>query len=275
MTEQLQDRRAELAEALKNCGYKPGGLKPGSPEWLEREKAKTQRDADYKNSIPGKLNQDDGVDCPICLNRGYVYSITEDGLDLVAHRCKCMEKRRIVENARRSGLGLLIHKKLDDYRAEEDWQKAVKATAVDYIKNPSGWFVALGQPGSGKTLICGIVASYLLRKGRIVELKSWPELVRESGTGWFKDRDTLRRYKEVEVLFIDDFLKQGTDNRSMQMAYEILNYRYNYRMPTIISGEKRIPEMWQLDEALASRMVEMSGAHLLDMGENPERNKRL
>ncbi len=255
--------------------FRPGGLKPFSPAWLEREKAKTLRDVEYKNRQPGNLNADDGVDCPECLNRGYTFTVTADGLDLVAVRCKCMEKRRIVQNARNSGLGLLIHKKLDDYRTEEDWQKAVKATAVDYIKNPSGWFVALGQPGSGKTLICGIVAAYLLRKGRIVELKSWPELVREAGTGWFKDQNNLQRFKDVDVLFLDDFLKQGTDSRSMQIAYEILNYRYNYEKPTIISGEKRMPEMWQLDEALASRMVEMSGSHLLDMGENPERNKRL
>lgn len=255
--------------------FKAGGLKPLSSAWMEREKEKTLRDAEYKNRQPGNLNADDGVDCPECLNRGYTFTVTEEGLDLVAVRCRCMEKRRIVQNARNSGLGNLINKRMSDYRADEDWQAAAKRTASDYIKNPDGWFVALGQPGSGKTLLCGIVAAYLLGKGKIVELKSWPELVRESGTGWFKDRDTLRRYKEVEVLFLDDFLKQGTDNRSMQMAYEILNYRYNYQMPTIISGEKRIPEMWQLDEALASRMVEMSGNHLLDMGENPERNKRL
>ena len=244
-------------------------------ELLEKEKAKTVRDMVYLNSQPGKLNEEDDYNCLVCKNRGFSYALEPDGLSLRAVACGCMERRKIIQSARNSGLGELLKKNLSDYRTDEKWQLDAKHMAVDYANNPDGWFVALGQPGSGKTLLCGIVATHLLKKGMMVELKSWPELVRECSAEWFGENESLKRYKDVEVLFLDDFLKQTKDTRSLHIAYEILNYRYNYRKPTIISGETVVQEMWALDEALTSRMLEMAGNHLLDIGKNPERNRRV
>lgn len=238
-----------------------------------RERELTLLRLEEYNQRQGDL--DDGIQCPICKNKGYTGVLDADGLNYSLVRCKCQNRREIVRNAKKSGLGELVRKKPDDYQVTDDWQARAKETAMDYMRNPDGWFVMLGQPGSGKTLLCGIVAAQLLRSGRVVEFKSWPELVRETAVDWYKEKEIMQRYKEVPVLYIDDFLKSGTSQRDLQIAYEILNYRYNYHFPTIISGEKRIQELMGIDQAIASRMLEMAGPHLIELKLDPTKNQRI
>ena len=45
------------------------------------------------NSIPGNLNETDGIDCPICNNKGVIYRVDEAGC-LCSRECECMAKRK-------------------------------------------------------------------------------------------------------------------------------------------------------------------------------------
>lgn len=224
-----------------------------------------------KEARPGT----DGIDCPECLNKKFIFALSADGTEIVRRPCKCVERRRIVANAQRSGLGAMLGKKLTDYTVSEPWQKAVQEKAADYMKAPAGWFVIDGEPGSGKTLICMIIANQLLRKGMLVQFASWPELVRETNVDFFKEKDVLEKYKTIEALYIDDFLKSADNNRAIQIAYEILNYRYAHDLPTIISGERSIKEITTIDKALAGRIFEKAADHLIELGHDPARNQRM
>lgn len=227
------------------------------------------------NARAGSLNEQDHIDCPICKNRGFIARLAEDPTDVpVQQECKCMAKRRIVANANRSGLGAMLGLKLQDYQVKESWQADVKQHMQEYMKNPHGWFVIDGTPGSGKTLACMIVANQLLRDGRLVQFVSWPELVREASVDFYKEKDILQKYKTVEVLYIDDFLKVSDGPQAMKIAYEILNYRYAHESLTIISGERRIKKIGEIDRALAGRIYERAGSYLIELGDNPARNQR-
>lgn len=217
----------------------------------------------------------DGIDCPVCLNKHFVFELSQDGMEIIRRPCKCMKKRQIISNANRSGLGAMLGKKLTDYQTAEPWQKQVKEKAVLYMKEPAGWFVISGEPGSGKTLICMIIANQLLRQGRLVQFISWPELVRETNVDFYKEKDVLQKYKEIDVLYIDDFLKVADNGRAIQIAYEILNYRYAHEQPTIISGERSIKEIMLIDKALAGRIYEMAARNLIELGHDPARNQRM
>ena len=228
------------------------------------------------NETEGHKNEQDGINCPVCKNRGYIAQLDEDPTNTpVMCECKCMEKRRIVENANRSGLGAMLGKKLTDYEVKESWQAEVKQHMQEYMKNPQGWFVIDGVPGSGKTLACMIVANQLLRDGKLVQFVSWPELVREASVDFYKEKDVLQKYKAVEVLYIDDFLKVADQPQAMKIAYEILNYRYAHESLTIISGERKLKEIVNIDGALAGRIFERAGSHLIELGNNPDRNQRM
>lgn len=117
------------------------------PKMTNKEKLEFM--AECHNKQVGHLT---GYDCPICKNRGNFLKVKfdeyyKDYIDYMTI-CECMKKRELIKNAENSGLGEYVHKKFEDYIAENDWQKAIKQKAVDYVKaNDDKWFVMLGQSG--------------------------------------------------------------------------------------------------------------------------------
>ena len=84
----------------------------------------------------------------------------------------------------------------------------------------------------------------------------------------------MEKYINPRVLFIDDFLKGKINEVDLNYIYRIINTRYLLNKPLIISTEKSIKEMISWDEAVASRLVEMSGGNIISFGEN-NKNHRL
>ena len=75
----------------------------------------------------------------------------------------------------------------------------------------------------------------------------------------------IREIKHAEVLYIDDLFKTGYTKADIRLAFEIINYRYNIsrsdkskRYITIISCEYELSNIVEVDEALGSRIVEMT-----------------
>ena len=98
----------------------------------------------------------------------------------------------------------------------------------------------------------------------------------------------LGRLQTIEVLYIDDFFKPVTaEDRDgnlrtvppspadIRIAFEILNYRYINRLPTIISSEWHLSELADMDEATASRIAERCGEYAMVIGRDKKRNHRL
>lgn len=110
--------------------------------------------------------------------------------------------------------------------------------------------------------ICG----ELLKQGRSVQYLMWRDQIRalKSYDGDMDERsDQLRKYKTADVLYIDDFLKCGKNEvptkADTDVALEILMARYNQPDKlTVISTERSISELLELDEALGSRIYERS-----------------
>ena len=83
----------------------------------------------------------------------------------------------------------------------------------------------------------------------------------------------IKPFKSVQVLYIDDFLKGKVTEADINIAFEILNYRYhNQSMRTIISSERSIEEVLDIDEAVGSRIYERSRGYYITA---PAENWRL
>ena len=87
-------------------------------------------------------------------------------------------------------------------------------------------------------------------------------------------------WKKAEVLYIDDLFKteQGKNptTADINVAFEILNYRYrNPQLITLISSEKTIQELVRIDEAVGSRIFEMSRDFCVNIGKDIKKNYRL
>lgn len=222
------------------------------------------------NRIPGKLT---GDHCEECLDRGYITEAR--GKELVRVECRCMAKRRSLDHIRRSGLGDMLEAyTFERYQTPETWQKNAKGFALDYLEHGRGkWFVAAGAVGSGKSHLCTAICGELLNAGLEVRYMLW----RDDG-GRIKaavnDSDVYSRLldplKTVRVLYIDDFFKAGSGGVTqgdINLAFELLNYRYNNRgLVTIISTERTLEEIMDIDEAVGSRIYERCKGYYLLIG---------
>lgn len=119
-------------------------------------------EAERMNAVEGNMV---GYDCPKCKNKGYIAGVK--GLYMVMAPCECMNIRANMARLERSGLkDSVAEYTFKNYKADKPWQKGILEKAVEFAKDPKGWFYIGGQVGSGKTHICTAIASHLIKKGR-------------------------------------------------------------------------------------------------------------
>lgn len=234
-----------------------------------------------ENKKKGKLT---GYDCPECLNRGYIAVLKENGkVDLPD--CNCKKIRRCVQKMEESGLREVIKNyTFDAYKDAEIWQTTVKNGAMTYAGNPEGWLLFCGQSGSGKTHLCTAVCRQLLLAGEEVRYMPWRQDIREL-KAMTPDRqaEALNKLQTVPVLYIDDLFKVGRaadgscnpTAADINIAFDIINYRYTKRLSTIISTERSPAELVDIDEALGGRIVEMAQGRTYCIEKKEGRNYRL
>lgn len=84
----------------------------------------------------------------------------------------------------------------------------------------------------------------------------------------------MRPLKKIRVLYIDDFLKGSVTEGDRNIAFDILNDRYNDpRAITIISTEMTIDRILEWDEAVGGRIVERAKEYTINL--RGKRNWRL
>lgn len=226
----------------------------------EYEAERVRWDNESSGALPGP-------DCPICRNRGY-HTEMRDGY-IVSAECECMKRRRSERNIKSSGLSDMVARyTFDAYQTPEPWHQTAKAIAKDYAESPAGWFVAAGNVGTGKTHLCTAICGQLMEAGKEVRYMLWRDdgaKLKSLVTDEAAYNAAIRPYKSAEVLYIDDFWKGAkvTDG-DINLAFELLNYRYNdSKKITIISTEKTVEQMMEIDEAIGSRIYERSKGNFL------------
>lgn len=234
---------------------------------------------DLYNKTKGSL---EGYDCPECNNRGDFGKLDEDNLVMVSIPCRCMKIRKSLRAIEKSGLSSVMQKlTFESYEVSNDWQKYIKNKAIAFINDSAdNWFYIGGQVGSGKTHICTAITISLFKQGKDGLYMLWKDNTAElKGAMYSEGYDKeISKYKEAEVLYIDDFLKtsnkQPPSSADINIAFEILNYRYINKLTTVISSEWTLSEIIEFDEATGSRIKELSGEYLLTISKDSKKNYR-
>lgn len=263
------------------------------------DKEKAELRIELSNMDTGDLNEKDGYDCKQCLNRGYIWKLEERTGALgepvyyeITSKCDCMKIRASIRRMKRSGLEPLLKRcTFDKYEAPEGWQTLLKEKAMAFPKNTetleNKWFFMGGGVGSGKTHLCTAIAREFLLQGKEVRYMLWVKNSQEMKAAVNDESygEMLSALQNVEVLYIDDFFKPMKDERGndlpptkadIRLAYEIIDHRYQRRdLITIISSERHIHELEEIDSAVGSRIYEMTKQNAYNIAKTKERNYRL
>ena len=232
-----------------------------------------------------KYDDDREPYCSICKDKRYVYVYKEHANgygEIVARRCSCYDAQVNRDRIEASGLKAQIEScTFENFNTNTVWKKRVKTLALEYVENLDSdeWFVVSGAVGGGKTHICTAISKEVLLAGKSFLYFKYAEempLLNKQLLSFDADvlveaKKTLDTLKEVEVLYIDDFLKI----RNEEFIFAIIDYRYSNNLKTIISTELDYTSMAQIDEAIASRIKQKAGKYWTHLGNDTPKNQRL
>jgi DNA replication protein DnaC len=164
--------------------------------------------------------------------------------------------------------------------------KEAKRVAQAYVmaffsirKKKRNSIALMGNPGSGKTHLLAAVANNLLGRGVEVFYFPWVEGIKELTNADFDQKqDIIHRMQHCEVLFLDDLFKgRGAPTPfQFETAWAVLNYRYLNNKPIMVSTERSVSDLLDIDEAMGSRIAQVTKDYkaVID-GSREEMNYRL
>ena len=248
------------------------------------DKERAEREARSLNASAGDLK--DGIHCDKCNDKGIYFFVIEDdsGYRVSSGNCSCMKQRASYRRLKRSGIEHTLKRcTFDNYKATEAWQKRLKEGVFRFLNNvetlDNKWLYIGGGSGCGKTHLCTAAAGELLKREYDLRYMLWVDestKLKATITDDVKYAEMIEPIKNAEVLYIDDLFKLPPTAADIKLAYEIINYRsQNPEFITIISSEKYITELEEIDSATGSRIYEMSRGNTHNIKRDKTRNYRM
>lgn len=132
--------------------------------------------------------------------------------------------------------------------------------AFNFAQSPQGWLVLLGENGCGKTHLAAAIANYLNANNKSVLFIVVPDFLDHLRSAFNPDRhmsydNLFEKVKKSPVLILDDFGEQAATSWTQEKLYQLINYRYNARLATVITTSYSLDE---IENRISSRMVDPS-----------------
>ncbi len=142
----------------------------------------------------------------------------------------------------------------------EDRQNLERAyqLAVEFAKNPDGWLVFQGLNGCGKTHLSAAVVNYRYQQEKPALFVVVPDFLDHLRSTFSPESkisydDYFEGVKESPLLVLDDFGKQTTAPWAQEKLFQVVNYRYNARAPTVVTTNLSTDEM---DSSISARLAD-------------------
>ena len=118
----------------------------------------------------------------------------------------------------------------------------------------------LGDNGCGKTHLAAAIANHLKNEGKPVLFIIVTDLLDHLRSTFGPESrisyDTLfEKVKNAPVLILDDFGEQSATSWAQEKLYQLINYRYNARLATVVTTCFSLDE---IESRISSRMMDPS-----------------
>ena len=131
--------------------------------------------------------------------------------------------------------------------------------AMNFAQSPDGWLVLVGVTGCGKTHLAAAIANYRLQAGKPALFVVVPEFLDhlratfspESRVPYDKLFESV---KSAPLLVLDDFGEQSATPWAQEKLFQVINYRYNGRLPTVITTTCSLDE---IEGPISSRLSDI------------------
>lgn len=156
------------------------------------------------------------------------------------------------DNFMPQGLGLSAEKQKNLQRSFD--------VAFKFAEEPHGWILLKGGFGAGKTHLAAAIANYRLQLGQPALFIVVPDLLdylratyAPSSAVTYDER--FESLRGAPLLLLDDFGAHSATPWAQEKLYQLLNYRYNAQLPTVITTNQELEE---IDLRLRSRLADVT-----------------
>jgi DNA replication protein DnaC len=131
------------------------------------------------------------------------------------------------------------------------------AFAQHYAENPEDWVLLTGGYGCGKTHLAAAIANRRVQKGYPALFVVVPDLLDHLRATYAPNSITpydkrLEEIRTAPLLVLDDLGTHSATPWAQEKLYQIFDYRYNARLPTVITATDDAA----IDERLKSRLFD-------------------
>jgi DNA replication protein DnaC len=205
--------------------------------------------------------------CPVCKGAGYLRADVPYGHPSFGKpiACECKEAERKAKRRQQlqemSNLGAFYDKSFASFNTRVPGIQEAFSCAYEFAQNPNGWLLLIGPNGCGKTHLAAAVANQSLEDGALVLFATVPDLLDHLRAAFAPTSSEVydqlfSRMREAEVLVLDDLGAQQSSPWANEKLFQLLNYRYNSRFPTVITANSR--GLQGIDERIRSRLTDSS-----------------
>jgi len=145
---------------------------------------------------------------------------------------------------------------------QQDNMDAAYRVAFDFAKNPEGWLVFMGETGCGKTHLASAIVNFRYEVGKPALFAVVPDFLDHLRSAFSPDSKIsydqyFESVKSAPLLVLDDFGEQSSNSWVKEKLYQLINYRYNNRLPTVITTRYSLDEiMEKVDDSISSRLMD-------------------
>jgi len=179
----------------------------------------------------------------------------------IEERHRREEERRLAELDRFFSLRPFADKTFDTFDPRVPGLREAYVVAQTYAEDPQGWLLLMGGYGTGKTHLAAAIAHERLAAGSSVYFAVVPELLDHLRAAFAPGSEVtydemFDKIREVELLVLDDLGAENGTAWATEKLFQLINYRYNYRMPTVITTNNQLHS--RMDDRVRSRLTDLS-----------------